>query len=112
MVKRVVWTITAKKARREILEYWIRHNRSKAYSKKLSALFNQKIELLETQNYIGKPTDFDEVRASLVDHFTIFFKIEINEITLVGIWDTDETQMTCVKTWSGDNWKLCYTCLL
>lgn len=31
MVKRIVWTETAKKARREILEYWIKHNGSKTY---------------------------------------------------------------------------------
>ena len=33
MAKRVVWTHTAKKARRKILEYWINHNGSSAYSK-------------------------------------------------------------------------------
>jgi hypothetical protein len=26
MAKRIVWTNTAKKARRDILEYWIKHN--------------------------------------------------------------------------------------
>lgn len=72
MVKRVVWTKTARNARREILTYWIRHNRSKTYSAKLSILFKEKIELLKSQNYVGKPTDFDEVRGKLVNHFTIF----------------------------------------
>ncbi len=87
MAKRVIWTNTAKKARRAILEYWITHNRSKTYSKKLSVSLKEKIYLIASQNYIGKPTNFDNVRATLISHFTIFYKVEINEIIIVGIWD-------------------------
>jgi len=87
MAKKVVWTKTAEKARREILQYWIVHNRSKAYSLKLSVLFKEKIELLKSQNYLGKPTDFDELRGTLVNHFTIFYKITESHIIIVGIWD-------------------------
>lgn len=87
MVKRIIWTITAKKARREILEYWIKHNGSNFYSKKIADLFKRKIELLKSQHYSGKPTDFDDVRATLVNHFTIFYKIAEEEIIIAGIWD-------------------------
>lgn len=87
MAKRIVWTNTAKNARREILEYWFFRNSSKSYSRKLSALFQKKTELLKTQNYIGKPTDFDEVRATLVIHFILFYKVTEKEIIIVGLWD-------------------------
>jgi toxin YoeB len=87
MAKRVVWTNTAKKARQEILEYWIAHNRTKTYSKKLSQLFRERIGLLKSQHYIGKPTDYDKVRATLVSHFTIFYKATGTEIIIVGLWD-------------------------
>ena len=43
MAKRVIWTNTAREARRKILEYWIHHNGSDAYSKKLSKLFKKKV---------------------------------------------------------------------
>ena len=36
MAKRIVWTNTAKNARRDILEYWIKYNGSNTYSKHLS----------------------------------------------------------------------------
>ena len=87
MVKRVIWTETAKQARREILEYWIRHNSSKTYSRKLSILFKEKVALIRSQNYIGKPTNYKDVRATLVHHFTLFYKITEQEIIIVGIWD-------------------------
>ena len=87
MAKRVVWTETAKRSRREILQHWISRNKSNAYSKKLSALFREKVELLKSQHYIGKPTDFKDVRSTLVSHFSIFYKVEADEIIIVGIWD-------------------------
>jgi plasmid stabilization system protein ParE len=87
MVKRVVWTNTAKKARREILEYWIERNGTNTYSKRLSKLFKIKAALLQTGRYLGKPTDFKDVRVSLVSHFSIFYKVRGDEIIIVGLWD-------------------------
>lgn len=85
MAKKVVWAKTAREARREIVQYWIEHNRSKTYSIKLSILFKEKIELLKSQNYIGKPTDFDKVRGTLINHFTIFYKVTSIHIIIVGL---------------------------
>jgi plasmid stabilization system protein ParE len=87
MAKRIVWTQTAKRARREILEYWINHNGSTVYSKRLSKLFRIKAALLQSEHYLGKPTNFKDVRVSLVSHFSIFYKLNKNEIIIVGIWD-------------------------
>lgn len=87
MAKRIVWTNTARKARREILEYWIKHNGSPTYSKKLSKLFQKKTAMLQSEHYLGKPTDFDNIRVSLVNHFSIFYKVDQNEIIIVGLWD-------------------------
>ncbi len=87
MAKRIVWTATAQNARREILQYWINHNQSNTYSKKLSKLFRKKAALLESEHYLGKPTDFADVRVSLVSHFSIFYKVYPAEIIIVGLWD-------------------------
>ena len=87
MAKRIVWTQTAKRARREILEYWINHNGSTVYSKRLSKLFRRKVALLKSEHYLGKPTDFENVRVSLVSHFSLFYKLDKDEIIIVGIWD-------------------------
>lgn len=87
MAKRIVWTQTAKQARKEILEYWIKHNGSAIYSKRLSKLFRIKVSLLHSEHYLGKPTDFKNIRVSLVSHFSIFYKLLNDEIIIVGIWD-------------------------
>jgi len=82
-----MWTSTAKEARKDILEYWFRHNGSKEYSGKLSKLIKKKIELISALNYLGKPTDFEDVRVSLVSHFSIFYKVTEEQIIIVGLWD-------------------------
>lgn len=82
-----MWTSTAKQARKDILEYWCQHNKSKMYSEKLSKLFKKKIELICKFDYLGKPTDFEDIRVTLVSHFSIFFKITERQIIIVGIWD-------------------------
>ncbi len=87
MAKRVVWTKTAEKARKEILEYWIQRNQSDTFSKKLSVLFKKKINLLKSEVYLGKPTDFKNVRVSLVNHYSLFYKVEPEVIVIVGMWD-------------------------
>ena len=87
MAKRIIWTNTAKQARRNILQFWINHNKSKTYSQKLSVLLKEKINLIRDQNYIGKPTNIKDVRATLISHFTVFYKINPDEIIIVGIWD-------------------------
>lgn len=97
MAKPVIWTKTAKKARREILEYWINHNRSDVYSKKLSRLFKKKIGLIRSQQYCGKPTDFENVRVSLVDNFSLFYKVEDHRIIIVGLWDNRRNPKDLIK---------------
>lgn len=87
MAKQVIWTSTAKNARREILEYWIKHNQSNSYSKKLSKLFTKKTALLQSEAYMGKPTDFKNVRVSLVNNYSLFYKVDKDVIIIVGIWD-------------------------
>jgi plasmid stabilization system protein ParE len=87
VAKQIIWTNTAKKARREILQYWIENNGSNNYSKKLSQLFRKKVALIQSENYQGKPTDFKNVRISLVKNFSLFYKVNKNNIIIVGIWD-------------------------
>jgi hypothetical protein len=46
-----------------------------------------KVALLESGHYPGRPTDFRDVRVSLVSHFSIFYKVEEEMIIIVGLWD-------------------------
>lgn len=87
MAKQIVWTKTAQDARRAILEFWIGYNKSKTYSRKLSKQFRARVKYLANNNYLGKPTDFKDVRVTFVSHFSLFYKVTPTEIIIVGLWD-------------------------
>ena len=87
MAKRIIWTKTSCEARRKILEFWIERNKSNTYSQKLSKQFRERTLYLSQYNYIGKPTDFKDVRVTFMAHFSMFYKVKLNEIIIVGLWD-------------------------
>lgn len=87
MAKRIIWTETAQDARRKILEFWIEQNRSKRYSRKLSKQFRARAQYLSRYNYIGKSTDFEDVKVTFMAHFSMFYKVTETEIIIVGLWD-------------------------
>jgi len=87
MVKPITWTKTARKARKNILEYWTEQNKSKIYSQKLSKQFRERTKYLSRNNYMGKPTGFKDVRVTVMGHFSMFYKITSSEIIIVGLWD-------------------------
>jgi peptidyl-tRNA hydrolase len=85
--KPVIWTTRAKLEKRNILNFWVYKNHSTSYSIDLNKEFKNHAELLETFHFLGKPTDFIDVRVLIVKNFSMFYKIETENIVVVGIWD-------------------------
>jgi len=86
--RRVVWSPKAKKKRKEILQFWIHHNQSTTYSRKLNALFREKTDQLKMIAYIGRPTDHENIRIKRVSHFLIYYEITDETIDILNIWDS------------------------
>ena len=97
MAKQIVWTITAQEAIKAILEFWIKHNKSKTYSRKLAKQFRARTAYLSKNNYLGKPTDFKDVHVTFVSHFSLFYKVTPSEIIIVGIWDNRRNPEDLIK---------------
>lgn len=57
--KEVIWSPLAK--RKEILEFWIEHNKSNTYSIKLNNLFKEAKQLIAEHPNIGKPASNNNV---------------------------------------------------
>lgn len=74
MAKQVVWSASAQKERREILEYWRRRNKSNAYSKKLDQLFKASIKIITDFPQIGKSTDVINTRLKIVKDYLIIYE--------------------------------------
>ncbi|OFY49510.1 MAG: hypothetical protein A2W85_06645 [Bacteroidetes bacterium GWF2_41_31] len=88
MVKfKIDWSIEAKLDLIDILDYYIKRNKSKTYSIKLNAKINRSIKLLSKNPFLGVPTDYDSVRALITGDYQIIYEIFDQLILVIMIWD-------------------------
>lgn len=99
MVKRVIWSPLAKIKRREILEYWIKRNKSKTYSRKLNSLFKDAQNLISQYPEIGTPTDDPKVKQKLVRDYSLIYELTGDLIIILTVWDNrqDPDKLTYSK---------------
>ncbi len=86
--RKVIWSLQAKNNRIQILEYWIEHNKSKEYSKKLNVLFKEAVMFISEFPTIGKLTDDKFARIKIVRDFWIVYEIYENMIFILAIFDS------------------------
>lgn len=87
MARRIIWTHTAQMERREILEYWIKRNKSKAFSRKLNKLIVSALKDVSKNPFIGRKTDLPNVRAKIVRDYLLFYEISPANIHVLSVWD-------------------------
>lgn len=88
MVKRtVIWTETAARQRRTILEYWTRRNGSTIYAEKLIKLTAKQIQIILSYPESFKSTSFPDTRESAMGHFSIYYKLTNDQLIVTAFWD-------------------------
>ena len=89
MAKRIiVWTSTAKKELKYILEFFNFRNKSKTYSQKLYTKIQFELNLLILQPTIGKKTNSVNVRGLLIENYYVFYEENEKHLIILSIWDT------------------------
>jgi hypothetical protein len=83
----IFWTITALKQRNIVLDYWTERNHSELYSRKLITLINKRINLLKTNPFLGKNTDYPNTRVLSLGHYSIIYRETEQGIIITGFWD-------------------------
>ncbi len=86
--RKIVWTNSAKLELKEILIYWTKKTKSKAYSKKLSILISEAINLLSQHPKIGRTTTDENTRISIVRNYLIFYEVTETQLIILSIWDS------------------------
>ena len=87
MARQIIWTLSAHDERIKILEYWVRRNKSKVFSKKLNKLIVTAIKEVSKNPSIGRKTDFANVRVKIVRDYLIFYEVTPKAIYILSIWD-------------------------
>jgi plasmid stabilization system protein ParE len=100
--RKIVWTLTAAKQRREVLKYWTERNKSTAYAEKLIEITSNHLKVISKNPEGFKETDFDEVRESAMSHFSLYYKITSSEIIVMAFWDNRQDPKKLSKAIQGD----------
>ena len=85
--RKVVWTETAAKQRREILRYWTARNGSTTYAEKLIKLTTHRIKVILKHPESYKLTIYSGTRVSAMGHFSILYKVTENQLIITAFWD-------------------------
>lgn len=88
MAKRLVWSPIAREIRKEILQYWIKRNKSKRYSKKLNILFDESAQQISDFPFSGISFSDKIYRGKLIKDYYLLYKIKDDSIEILFIWDT------------------------
>jgi len=87
MVRRIIWTSKADKVFTDILEFYIRRNGTKTYSRKINNEIDKLLNLLKNHPFLGKKTDTENIRVIIHRDFKIFYRIQLKEIIILMVWD-------------------------
>lgn len=85
--REIIWTKTAQKQRRSILEYWLQRTGSLDYSIKLLTLVSKRTSYLADHPEFGQISEFPDTRFTSLGHFSIYYKVEMSAIIISAFWD-------------------------
>jgi len=95
--KKIVWTETAARQRRSILEYWLQRNQSDGYPLKLLRLSNEKANQIAANPMLYKKADFPNMRVAAMGHFSMFYTITVDTIIITAFWDNRQDPKKLLK---------------
>lgn len=82
------WTKSALHKQERILKFWINHNSSDAYSKKLKEEINLKEKQICKYPEMGSNSEIRNVKYVLIlKHFSLFYRVKLDFIEVVAFWD-------------------------
>ena len=95
--RKIVWTETAAKQRREILRYWTERNGSTIYAEKLIQITTKHLRVISKNPEAHKATEIDQVRESAMGHFSLYYKITSEQIIVMAFWDNRQDPKKILK---------------
>ena len=95
--RKVIWTETAVKQRREILRYWTERNKSTTYAEKLIEITAKHLKVISKNPEAFKETEIDQVRESAMGHFSLYYKITSEQIIVMAFWDNRQDPKKLLK---------------
>ena len=86
--RKIIWSLRAKNDRIKILEFWLEHNKSAFYSRKLNLLFIHAVLFISEFPTVGKLTHDKHARIKIVRNYLIIYEIHDSVIIILTIFDS------------------------
>lgn len=84
----IMWTKTALRSQERILKFWITHNSSDAYSKKLKKEINAKENQICKYPEMGSNSEIHNIKYVLIlKYFSLFYRVKLDFVEVVAFWD-------------------------
>lgn len=84
----VVWHKRAGRERKNILRYWILHNGSDSYARKLNAEIKHIQKLLSENPEMGTISEMEGIRFVIIlRNFSLYYQFKSNQIQILSLWD-------------------------
>jgi plasmid stabilization system protein ParE len=96
--RKIVWTETAAKQRREIMNYWTVRNKSTTYAEKLIEITAKHLKVISKNPNAFKETEMKDVRESAMGHFSLFYKITPDQLIVMSFWDNRQDPKKLLKS--------------
>jgi len=88
--RKVIWSKRAQIRLSGILQFYTERNGSKSYSVKLYSKISKSAKLLEKHPEIGYKSDFENIRALIVDSYIIYYENLQDKTMIHTIWDCSQ----------------------
>ncbi len=86
--RKIIWSNRAKIRLFEVLNYYLKRNKSKTYPIKLYRSINKELKLLLKYPDLGLRTTEDSIRGLIVGHYFIIYEVLDDKIIIHTIWDS------------------------
>lgn len=83
----IIWAESAIQQRRKIFRYWNKRNGSSIYSIQLLSKIQFRLSFLVNYPEIGKKTNSPNVKALIIEKYSLFYTISSTHIEVVSFLD-------------------------
>ena len=95
--RKIVWTETAARQRREILRYWIERNNNSYFAEKLIKVTASHIKIISKHPHAFKESEIENVHESSMGHFSIYYKSTSEQLIILAFWDNRQDPKELIK---------------
>lgn len=85
--RKIVWTETASRQRRQILRYWTERNKSSVYAEKLIEITAKHLKVIAKNPLAFNEIEIANIRESALGHFSLYYTFSSEQIIVLAFWD-------------------------